>query len=121
VNSSGIIIQGNPMVYLNCNMPAPQGTCTHTPIVPMLPDLSKLAPDTNLGGAANPQIASMAGSSSSSGSGSSSSSGSGSGSSSSGSSSSSLASNPWVNPNSIDPDNAPDPLDVLLDELEEDV
>ncbi len=121
VNSSGIIIQGSPMVYLNCNMPAPQGTCTHTPIVPMLPDLSKLAPDINLGGAANPAIAGKASGSGGSGAGSASgtgsggtgsvstaggSSGSGSGSASgtgagsSGTSSSTLASNQWVNPNS---------------------
>jgi len=77
----------------------------------MLPDLSNLAPDKNLGGAANPQIAKLASGSSSSGS--------------SGSSSSatpSLAGNQWVNPNSIDPANEPDdPLDDLLDELEGEV
>jgi hypothetical protein len=60
VNSQGIIIQGSPMVWLNCNLPAPAGTCSHTPIMPMLPDLSKLAPSSNLGGAANPKIAKMA-------------------------------------------------------------
>jgi hypothetical protein len=45
------------MVWVNCNLPAPAGTCNHTPIVPMLPDLSNLAGTTNLGGAANPSIA----------------------------------------------------------------
>jgi type VI secretion system secreted protein VgrG len=60
VNSQGIIIQGSPMVWLNCNMPAPAGTCAHTPIVPTLPDLSHLAGTTNLGGSANPGIAAMA-------------------------------------------------------------
>ena len=59
VNSQGIILQGSPMIYLNCNMPPPSGTCTHTPVTPTLPDLSKLAPSTNLGGGADPKIAAM--------------------------------------------------------------
>ena len=108
------------MVYLNCGLPAPPGTPIQTPVVPLLPDLSHLASTTNLGGAANPNIAQMA-----SGSGS----GSGSGSNSAqselnvdtqddsggldaaeladamGSMSDDLASNPWVNPNSL---NGPD-------------
>jgi len=62
VNSAGIIIQGSPMVWVNCNLPAPSGTCTHTPVVPTLPDLSNLAGTTNLGGAANPAIAASMGS-----------------------------------------------------------
>jgi hypothetical protein len=60
VNAAGIILQGSPMIWLNCNMPVPPGTCTHTPVVPTLPDLSKLAPSSNLGGTANPKIAAMA-------------------------------------------------------------
>jgi hypothetical protein len=60
VNSQGIVIQGSPMVWVNCNMPPPAGTCSHTPIMPLLPDLSHLASTTNLGGAANPNIAKMA-------------------------------------------------------------
>jgi hypothetical protein len=41
-------------------MPPHAGTCSHTPIMPLLPDLSHLASTTNLGGAANPNIAKMA-------------------------------------------------------------
>lgn len=107
------------MVWVNCRLPAPPGVPTHTPIVPILPDLSKLASETNLGGAANPNIASMAG-------GSGTSAGSGDGSAASelavdtaddsggldaaelADGAASLASNPWVNPNSLNGGNDPE-------------
>jgi len=145
VNKTGIIIQGSPMIWLNCGLPAPPGTCTHTPVTPTLPDLSHLAGTTNLGGSANPAISSQGqppapgggstGGTSGSPGGSPGNGGTGGGTVSGGTTpgttpgptasspgdatgvAAALASNPWVNPSSLSGLSLPNPTSLMQGQL----